>query len=304
MSYLLTLLGIVTVLLIAFPFVRRFLRLRRRNRAVRKDSSSYLEEPVGHEWSINHGKTDSRLLKEDLDSYRQETSARKRSTLRNKEGRSLNPPVLDEAVETEEIKPVNSAGTKRKGLGLTEEQTDQEVAVNDVVEEPISEERATPSKREKATFSRESELILILYVVAKYEPGFLGEDIFAILADLGLRHGEMKIFHHYGVGEVKVKNPVFSIANMLEPGYFDPETMTEFASPGLALFMRLPGPFGGRVAFELMLNSAQRLAEVLEGQLEDEKHQLLTPPIIQQLRERIAHFEQRETPLSLLKRFS
>jgi cell division protein ZipA len=114
----------------------------------------------------------------------------------------------------------------------------------------------------------------------------------------------MKIFHHYGIGEIKVKKPVFSIANMLEPGTFDVQRISKFVSPGLVLFMRLPGPFGGRVAFELMLNNAQKIAEILEGILEDDKHQPMTPQTINLLRERIANFERRDTPLSLRKRFS
>jgi cell division protein ZipA len=57
--------------------------------------------------------------------------------------------------------------------------------------------------------------------------------------------------------------------------------------------MQLPGPLGGRVAFELMLNTAQRVADVLEGTLIDEREQVLTSEIIVELRDRIAQFERR-----------
>jgi cell division protein ZipA len=160
-----------------------------------------------------------------------------------------------------------------------------------------------PSAKSSGSAVRQAELIIVLYVVTQHS-GFPGPDIFDVLADLGLRYGEKQIFHHYGVGEIKVKKPVFSVANMLEPGIFDPQHLSKFVSPGLALFTRLPGPFGGRVAFELMLSNAQQIAELLEGSLEDEKHEPLSPQVINVIRERIANFERRETHLSLRKRFS
>ncbi len=143
--------------------------------------------------------------------------------------------------------------------------------------------------------AKSEELIIALFVIALNEKGFTGGDIFAVLEEQGLNYGKMRIFHHYGIGEVKTKIPVFSIANMLEPGTFNPQIMEEFVSPGLALFMRLPGPFGGRVAFELMLNKAQRIAEILEGHVVDEQHEELTQHTINRLREQIAHFEGRKT---------
>jgi cell division protein ZipA len=138
-----------------------------------------------------------------------------------------------------------------------------------------------------------NQLIIVLYIVAQRGRGLNGSDIFSALEEIGLKYGDMNIFHHYGVGELKVKQAVFSVANIVEPGTFDLREMDEFTTPGLALFLRLPGPFGGRVAFELMLNSAQRMAEELRGVLQDERHQFLTQKAITALRERIAQFEHR-----------
>lgn len=159
------------------------------------------------------------------------------------------------------------------------------------LEQVVTEEEIAKEQISKST--EPAELIIALFVVAQNEQGFTGSDIFAVLEEQGLNYGKMRIFHHYGIGEVKTKSPVFSIANMLEPGIFNPKEMDNFASPGLALFMRLPGPFGGRVAFELMLNKAQRIAEILEGKVVDEQHQELTQHTINSLREHIAYFEER-----------
>jgi cell division protein ZipA len=148
-----------------------------------------------------------------------------------------------------------------------------------------------------------SELLVVFYVVAQ-KSGFLGKDLLAILEDLGLKYGDMSIFHHYGLGELKVKKPIFSVANITEPGTFEPQEMADLLTPGVALFMRLPGPFGGRVAFELMLNSAKRIAETMEGSIVDERHKFLDQKKITALRERIANFEQRSVHYSMLKQFN
>ena len=152
--------------------------------------------------------------------------------------------------------------------------------------------------------NKKSEIIIALLVVSNKENGFAGTDIFSVLEELGLKYGEMNIFHHYGIGEIKAQQAVFSVANMLEPGTFDPQQKSEFSSPGLALFMRLPGPLGGRVAFELMLNNGQRMAEMLEGVLVDEQYSSLTQKSISLLRTKIANFEQRSLGLAMLKNFS
>ncbi|MDM8561746.1 cell division protein ZipA [Candidatus Marithioploca araucensis] len=158
--------------------------------------------------------------------------------------------------------------------------------------------KAIPSKKKE----RKSEMIIALYVITKNEIGFTGTDVLTVLEDLGLKYGKMSIFHHYGVGELKVQEPVYSVANMVEPGIFDPQYMSNFNTSGLALFMRLPGPFGGRVAFELILNHAQRIAESLDGILVDEGKVPLVQKKIGILRDRIANFEQRSSSLSMLKR--
>jgi cell division protein ZipA len=171
-----------------------------------------------------------------------------------------------------------------------EESTIEPPLVEEVVEEAPSNPAQPFSKSER----RKTDLIIAFYVIAKRTPpGFAGADIFTVLEDLGLKYGEMKIFHHYGVGDVKLKKAIFSVANLVEPGIFDLSKIDSFVTPGLAFFMQLPGPFGGRVAFELMLNNAQRTTEMLEGQLLDAKRNPLDSKTIISLRQQITEFEQR-----------
>lgn len=138
------------------------------------------------------------------------------------------------------------------------------------------------------------ELVLALNVMA--EPGqfFSGSEVRRALDDVDMVWGDMQIYHHFGVGDHRARRPLFSLANILEPGFFDQERMNDdMQTPGLVLFMRLPGPVEGRIAFELMLNTGQRLAQVLGGELRDETRSVLTVQTITHLRERIAEFSRK-----------
>lgn len=169
--------------------------------------------------------------------------------------------------------------------------------------EPVELDKRAKNRRvEETAENAESrhDLIVALYVRALPERSFSGTDIFAAMERLGLQHGDMNIFHHHGLGEGAQAaaapapgrgKPVFSIANLTEPGSFNPDLAEDFQTPGLILFLRLPGPLDGPVAFELMLNHAHRLAEMLEGRLEDEHRQPLTPETVAFLRGGIMEFE-------------
>jgi len=216
-------------------------------------------------------------------------------------------PEIEEAIKTQNtLLPEKEAilGPKIEELEELETesllQTETLPAVSEKQEETVQTPPASSVKRE----DKKSEMIIVLYVVAQRQSVFTGRDILTVFEDLGLQYGQMKIFHHYGIGELKVQQAIFSIANLMEPGTFNPHQMDDFTTEGLVLFMRLPGPFGGRVAFELMLNNAGKLAEVLEGTVEDERHTPLNQKLIGALRDKIANFEQRSSNLSMLKRFS
>lgn len=138
--------------------------------------------------------------------------------------------------------------------------------------------------------SPEQEVIIALYVRPPRGHEFAGPAIVRSMNSVGLRFGDMDIFHHYGAGELRTELPLFSVANMVEPGYFDLDDVDGFATPGLALFLRLPGPLDGAVAFELFLNTAQRLAEALSGDLYGDPKKLLDGTAIDKMRQQAAPF--------------
>lgn len=196
--------------------------------------------------------------------------------------------------------PPMSAGWER-AQKLAPEDMPSLSAERDPGDEPAVSSRDFPrARRESRVYNVDAaprepaeELILVLNVMA--EPGhqFTGPEIQEAMAEVDLEFGDMNVFHHYGPGEMRSSQALFSVANILEPGVFDPEQMEALETPGLCMFMRLPGPVDGAVAFELMLNTGQRLAEHLGGELRDDTRSVLTQQNIGRMRERIAELAQR-----------
>lgn len=117
---------------------------------------------------------------------------------------------------------------------------------------------------------------------------FAGPVLREALEALGLVFGDMQVFDHHGVGRSKSTRPVFSAANMFEPGTFDPARMEDFSTRGVVLYLPLPAPIDGKVAAELMLSTGQRLAERLGGELLNERREPLSPADIEALRKEAA----------------
>lgn len=126
--------------------------------------------------------------------------------------------------------------------------------------------------------------VLALFLRPLRSPAFLGPVLLRAFNAVGLRFGDMNIYHHFGAGELRAEQPLFSLANMFEPGQFDPTAMEDFETAGLAMFIQFPAPLDGPVAFELFLNTAQRLAEALDADLLSEPNKPLDSATIENMR--------------------
>jgi cell division protein ZipA len=133
---------------------------------------------------------------------------------------------------------------------------------------------------------QEEEKILVLHVQAPEGEVFLGVDLEAVLEELGMRFGDMDIYH-LKLSDGQREHTLFSLANMVKPGTFDPEQMHAFTTPGVSLFLRLPGPCNPVESFEAMLTCADRLAERLGGRVLDASRSTLTPQGRQHTREEV-----------------
>ena len=130
--------------------------------------------------------------------------------------------------------------------------------------------------------------ILQLNVVPR-QGMFRGDDILCVVAEVDLDFGEMDIYHRYDptVGDDK---PVFSMASMVEPGSFPVDNMEGFITPGLTLFAMLPGPKDGLSTFSELLFTAERLAMLLDGELQDNTHSVLSKQTVEHMREEIQEY--------------
>ena len=134
--------------------------------------------------------------------------------------------------------------------------------------------------------------VFMLNVVARDARGFKGADILHILLACDLRFGDMNFFHRHefeaGKGAIQ-----FSVANMVQPGVFDIDNMSDFNTPGLVFFLTLPGPEDMMKAFDYMLETAQAVSRNLGGDVLDESRSVLTKQTLEHCRQQIRDLERR-----------
>jgi cell division protein ZipA len=137
------------------------------------------------------------------------------------------------------------------------------------------------------------ERIVTLFVAARDGDLIHGPDLVVAAEKAGLTFGDMGIFHRMisGKGEA---GPVFSMANMIKPGSFDMRAIDELQTPGVSFFMTLPGPLAALDAWEAMLPTAQRLAELLEANVLDEERNALGRQRIAHLRDELRAWDRKQ----------
>ncbi|NNM51329.1 MAG: cell division protein ZipA [Pseudomonadales bacterium] len=130
---------------------------------------------------------------------------------------------------------------------------------------------------------------IVLHVLPSVTEVFSGEMLLRLALGYGLRFGDMQIFHRHehpsGRGEV-----LFSMANAVEPGYFDIDTLTMTDCYGVSFFMTLPG-FNSIQTYDLMLDTVRRLAHDLGGVVVDQQRLPLSLQLAEHLRLKVQEFE-------------
>jgi cell division protein ZipA len=152
-------------------------------------------------------------------------------------------------------------------------------------EDQVADVGGAQAGRERAPYTYSSDgRIIVLYLIAPSDQPYSGNAIHSAAGSVGMRFGDMGVYHYFGVGAMRSPRSLFCLADMLEPGSFDLKEMENFETSGVVLFMQLPPPGFKRVAFDLMLNTAQRLLKHLHGELLDDYHKPLTAEGIERLR--------------------
>jgi cell division protein ZipA len=117
--------------------------------------------------------------------------------------------------------------------------------------------------------------VIILSVVMPANQQIFGAALLPSLLTLGLKYGDMNIFHRHedNAGNGKV---TFSLANIMNPGSFDLDNIESFATRGVSLFMTLPNAGESLSVFAQMLNAAKQLAQEFNAQVIDDKRNVMT----------------------------
>lgn len=137
------------------------------------------------------------------------------------------------------------------------------------------------------------ERIVTLFIAARAGSSIHGSDLIVAAEKCGLEFGDLGIFHRLVDGRREL-GPIFSAANMVKPGHFDMSRIDELNTPGLSFFMALPGPLPALDAWDTMLPTAQRLAELLDAVVLDEERNALGRQRISHIRDDLRGWDRRQ----------
>jgi cell division protein ZipA len=137
------------------------------------------------------------------------------------------------------------------------------------------------------------ERIVTLFVAVRAGEVMHGSNLVVAAEKAGLTFGDMSIFHRLVSGKSE-GGPVFSMANMIKPGSFDMRHIDELRTPGVSFFMALPGPLSALDAWDAMLPTAHRLAELLNANVLDEERNALGRQRVAHIRDELRAYDRKQ----------
>ena len=160
-----------------------------------------------------------------------------------------------------------------------------------------SDERIEPrlDKKPRVPAAPLPDRIVTLFLQARDNHVITGIELLDSSLKSGLVFGSHDIFHRIHEEDVE---PVFSMANLTKPGSFDKDAWNTMEIRGVTMFMTLPGPRNALDAWDSMLATSRRLAELLHADLLDDKHEVFTRQRSMQIKEELREYERQKNPES------
>jgi cell division protein ZipA len=138
--------------------------------------------------------------------------------------------------------------------------------------------------------SEQYEKIIMLYMAAKSGQSISGAELVLATEKVGLVYGHHNVYHRLS-DSTHSNEPVFSMANVVQPGCFDLSQIDSLQTPGVSFFMTLPGPVSAIQAWDTMLPIAERMAQLLDTVLLDAERNALGRQRILHIKEELRAFD-------------
>ncbi|MDT8451953.1 MAG: cell division protein ZipA [Gammaproteobacteria bacterium] len=274
LRWILLAVGIVFILAIYFAGRRR----RRRSKSNLFDANEELPEFSARDWDeLDEGVGKVRIVARDNDD----------DDFSGGLAADLAPvPDDDEPTDIEVLQPRAQrfeSGFKRDAdLPDREEDFEQLDAGDEIVQSPIeppsvkqSSVEPRPAENQEARKEAQNSSnvdIIVLHILAKSSEPLTGDRINSAARANGLTFGRMNIFHRLD----EEGQALFSMANMIEPGNFDPDTIHDMTTSGLTMFMQLSTSAHPSACFDEMLRCAYHISEMLGAGLCNQYRQPIT----------------------------
>lgn len=216
-------------------------------------------------------------------------------------------PVREKAPVDEDA-PGRDESTARPQPGFSSLFTRQgQTSQEPISQEPTSQGQTTPRADPQASFDQPaapasadgagdtqpaadaeasaSGAVISMMIVDREQAAMPPERVRRAIEESGFEFGEFAIYHFQDLDGADW----FSLMNAVSPGQFNPDDLSSFETPALALFMQLPvrGGADPSLVFERMHQVATSLADSLDAMLIDDRREPLDSESIDRYRELI-----------------
>ncbi|HED15840.1 MAG TPA: hypothetical protein ENI64_03315 [Gammaproteobacteria bacterium] len=145
-----------------------------------------------------------------------------------------------------------------------------------------------PGEREMLPRANAEERLIMLSVMAPDGQQYTVQKVREVLEAEGMEFGLHDIYHR--LKPAGSDNTLYSISSQVEPGTLGPKNADASRTPGLALFMQLPGDFDPVMAYDDLIDTATRIKNALGADLCDEKRQHLSVQTMRYMRDQIIEY--------------